>query len=303
MSAEREKVHFISGGTRCAAWHYGGTNGVCVIMAGGLAVTKEPATDMFARRFHAAGFSVLAFDYRGLGESAGEPRLVLPMRAQQADWEAAIAFAGRLPGIAPDRLALWGFSASAGHLLPVAARNPQLAAVIAQTPYVGGLSATRKAAAHQTTSAMLRLTGLGLLDRLGGVCGRRPILIPLARERGTVALLATPDSLVGDRALNPGNRHPDWQQKVAARTALAMVTFRPGRAAARVRSPLLVVTCDDDQSTPAADVRRATRHAPLVEYSRVPGGHYAPFLDAHEQAVDDQLAFLNHHATRKVTTR
>jgi hypothetical protein len=33
--AEREKVHFPSGDTKCAAWHYPGTNGACVIMAGG----------------------------------------------------------------------------------------------------------------------------------------------------------------------------------------------------------------------------------------------------------------------------
>ena len=35
MLAEREKVRFISGDTRCAAWHYPGTNGACVIVAGG----------------------------------------------------------------------------------------------------------------------------------------------------------------------------------------------------------------------------------------------------------------------------
>ncbi len=48
---QREKVRFPSGGTTCAAWHYPGTNGACVIMAAGLAVTKEPGTDPFAERF------------------------------------------------------------------------------------------------------------------------------------------------------------------------------------------------------------------------------------------------------------
>jgi uncharacterized protein len=47
---EREKVWFDSGGTRGAAWHYPGRNGACVIMAGGFAVTKEPGTDLFAKR-------------------------------------------------------------------------------------------------------------------------------------------------------------------------------------------------------------------------------------------------------------
>ena len=50
MDGEREKVWFGSGGTQCAAWHYQGSNGGCVIMAGGFAVTKEAGTDLFARR-------------------------------------------------------------------------------------------------------------------------------------------------------------------------------------------------------------------------------------------------------------
>ena len=61
---ERKKARFISGDTECAAWHYPGTNGACVIMAGGGAVTKEPGTDLFAKRFHEAGFTILALDYR-----------------------------------------------------------------------------------------------------------------------------------------------------------------------------------------------------------------------------------------------
>ena len=32
---ERKKARFISGDTKCAAWHYPGANGACVIMAGG----------------------------------------------------------------------------------------------------------------------------------------------------------------------------------------------------------------------------------------------------------------------------
>lgn len=66
---QREKVRFVSGDTSCAAWHYPGSNGGCVIMAGGTSVTKEPASDLFAARFHDAGFAVLAFDHRRFGES------------------------------------------------------------------------------------------------------------------------------------------------------------------------------------------------------------------------------------------
>jgi uncharacterized protein len=294
-SAPREKVRFGSGDTQCAAWHYPGTNGACVIMTGGFAVTKEPATDLFASRFHHAGFSVLAFDYRRIGESGGQPRHLLPIPDQIADWHAAIAFASTLPGIDATRLAVWGFSTTAGHLLRVAAANSRVAAVIAQTPNVGGLAATRNASSYQTPAAMLRFTLRGILDTLGGLLGRRPLLVPLVAKPDTVAMLATPDALDGDRALNPDNAYPDWPPRAAARSALRLAFYRPGRVTARIRCPLLVLVCDQDQTTLAASSVRAARRAPNAEVVRLPGGHYAPFLDEHERAVDAELSFLRRH--------
>jgi len=292
---ERQKVYFDVRGTRCAAWHYPGRNGACVIMAGGFAVTKEPGTDLFAKRFWDAGFSVLAFDYRHLGESGGRPRQVVRIREQLADWDAAIGFAARLPEVDAARLAIWAFSASGGYVLPLAARDPRLAAAIAQTPNIDNLAASRNAAHFQKPAAMLRLTARGLLDAAGSLAGRPPRLVPLGGRPGTVAVLTTPDSGDSGAALNPGGRYPDWQQEVAARSALRLGLWRPGRWAARVRRPLQVVVCDDDRSALPGPAVRAARRAPGAELVGLPGGHYAPFLDAHEQAVAAELAFLRRH--------
>ena len=291
----REKVRFAVGGTECAAWHYPGTNGACIIMAGGFAVTKEPGTDQFAARFHEAGYSVLAFDYRHLGESGGQPRQVVRVREQTEDWSAAIGFAAGLPGVDPARLAIWAFSASGGCVFGLAARDPRLAAAIAQTPNADNLAASRNAARYQKPLAMLRFTGRGVLDAAGGLAGRPPRMVPLGGAPGTVALLTTPDSRDSGAALNPGGRYPDWQQAVAARSALRLAFWRPGRLAARVRCPLLVVVCDQDRSALAEPAVRAARRAPGAELVRLPGGHYAPFLDAHKQAVAAELSFLRRH--------
>ena len=293
-SRARQKVYFSSGGTECAAWFYPGTNGGCVIMAGGFAVTKEPGTDLFAGRFHDAGFAVLAFDYRCFGESGGRPRQVARIRDQVADWRAAIAYAASLPGVDPAMLAIWGFSASGGHVFRVAARNLRLAAAIAQTPTADGPAAARNAARHQKPLAMARFTGRGILDAAGGLVGRPPLLVPPAGEPGTVALLTTPDSLDGDWALN-AESYPGWRREVAARSALRVAFYRPGRAAPRVRCPLLVVVCDQDTSALAEPAVRAARRAPRGELVRLSGGHYATFLGAHEQAVQAELSFLRHN--------
>lgn len=292
-SAVRVGVRFTSGATECAAWHYPGTNGGCVVMTGGFAVTKEPGTDRFAAAFQEAGFTVLAFDHRHLGGSGGSPRQVAPVGEQLSDWRAALGFATTLPGVDPARLAIWGFSVSGGHVVRVAASWPGLAGAIAQTPNVDGLATARNAARWTAPSALLRLTARGLLDAVRGLVGADPLLVPLVGEPGTVALLSTPDALAdGDRALDPDGRYRGWVQAVAARSALAVTAYRPGRDAPRVRCPLLVVVAEQDRSAPPGPAVRAAAAAPRGELVRVPGGHYTAFLDGYAQTVAAELTFL-----------
>ena len=63
-----------------------------------------------------------------------------------------------------------------------------------------------------------------------------------------MASLTTPDGARGGQALDPDGRYPDWDQTVAAASALRAAFYRPGRGAARIACPLLVVAYDDDQS-------------------------------------------------------
>lgn len=297
-SVEREKVGFDSGAERCVGWHHRGTNGGCVVIAAGGGVIKEPGTDPFAERFHSAGFSVLAFDYRRLGESGGWPRQIIRVGEQLADWQAATEFAARLSEVDPTKLAIWGYSLTGGHVFRVAARNPQLAAAIAHAPLADGQAAMPNAIRHQTPLATLRLTGRGLLDAAGGLFGRDPLTVPLATRPGTVAMLSTPDSLDADRALKR-HEYPDWRQEIAARSALRIGFNRPGRHAAHVKCPLLVIVHDRDRSALAAPAVRAAQRALRAEVEHLPGGHYGGYLDAHEQAVQVQLAFLKRHVQHR----
>lgn len=50
-----------------------------------------------------------------------------------------------------------------------------------------------------------------------------------------------------------------------------------------------------DQTAPAELAVEAASSAPNAKVARVPGGHDAPFLDAHEQAVGIELLFLRTH--------
>jgi len=297
-AAQREKITFRSGTDDCAAWHYQGSNGACVVMAGGAGVTKEPATDRFAARFHAAGYSVLAFDHRHFGESGGTPRQVLRIREQLADWEAALDCAASLPGVASGKVAAWGFSLAAGHLLRLAARpadQHRLAAVIAQAPLADGAVSSPRALGHETPGVLARFPLIALRDAVRGLAGREPLVVPLAGPRGAVAMLTTPDAADGDRALNPGNAYPQWRQTIAARSVLPLALYRPGRTASRISCPLLAVVSTRDQSVLAKPALKAARRAPRGEVLEIDGAHYAAFLDQHETVVAAELDFLRRH--------
>ncbi|MDR3031691.1 MAG: alpha/beta hydrolase, partial [Kitasatospora sp.] len=258
-------------------------------------VTKGPASDLFAARFHAAGFTVLAFDHRRFGASGGTPRQVVRFDEQVADWHAALACAAGLPEVDPDRIALWGFSLAGGHVFSVAADRPRLACAIAQTPLVDARAVAPHALRAMTPLALLRLFGRAGADLLGGLFGRPPLLVPTAGPRGAVASLTTEDAMDCDRALDPDGRHPEWEQTVAARIVLQLGGYRPGLRAAGIRCPLLVVVCDQDRSALPGPAVRAAGAAPRGEVVHLPGRHYAPFLESHERAVAAELAFLRAH--------
>src|SRR5262249_2155081 len=107
--------------------------------------------------------------------------------------------------------------------------------------------------------------------------------------------LTTPDALAGDSALNPGNSYPDWQQAVAARSALGPGFYRLGRLSAPGRCPPPVPVCDQAPAPLSDPPRPPAGPAPPGELVRLPGGHYQPFLAGHGQAAEAELSFLRRH--------
>jgi uncharacterized protein len=297
--APRSRAEFTSEGEGCAAWHYPGDNGACVVMGAGMGVTKEPGTDLFARLFQEAGYTVLAFDYRRFGESEGTPRQLVRLRDEHRDWEAALDYATSLPNVDSGRIAAWGFSSAGGHVLQLASsREVGLAAGIALSPLVDGRAALRHAAPHQSPRAAGALLFRALADALRvAMGGTDRHLVPLVGTRGTVAVLTTPDAVAdAELALDPQGEYESWRREVAARSVLGLPGFRPIRWASEVNCPLLVVVADDDMSVPPRRGRDVARLAPGAELYEVTGGHYAPLLttpsDVHHSVAQAQLDFL-----------
>ncbi len=290
----RTDVTFHSGSDECAAWLYRPETTVLaplIVMAHGFSATRELRLDAYAERFCAAGIGALVFDYRHFGASGGEPRQLLDISAQHADYRAALAYARTLDWVDPTRLALFGSSFSGGHVLAVAARDPQIAAVISQCPFTDGL-ATLPALG---IGPVARLTVAGLRDMGRALRKAEPYYVPAAGPPDSNAVMTTPDSLTGMQALVPAES-TSWQNRVAARIALRVGIYRPGLAAGRLPCPALFCICDQDSLAPAARTATLAARGPRNEIKRYPVGHFEIYLgDAWEQAVTDQTEFLTRH--------
>lgn len=288
------EVVFRSGGVDCAAYLYRPADAVddvpCVVMAHGFTATRDDRLPTYAERFTAAGCAVLVFDYRHFGASGGQPRQLLDIRRQQADYRAAIEYARSLDGIDSSRIVLWGSSFSGGHVIAVAATDPRIAAVISQAPFVDGLAA----AGRIPPVTVLRLAAAGLRDAVGAVLRRPPLLLPAVGARGDVAAMPDPEAEQGFRAIvAPGSL---WRNEFAARLMLTLPTYRPGKASERLGMPLLVCVADDDRTTPPRPAVRTARRAPRGELRRYPVNHFGVYLgDTFEQVVADQVDFLGQH--------
>jgi dienelactone hydrolase len=259
-------------------------------MAHGWSGVREQRLDAFAERFADAGLAALVFDYRHFGASEGEPRQLLDIKRQLADWRAAVDHARSLDGIDPDRIALWGSSFSGGHVIETAAADPRIAAVVAQVPFVDGMANLPRLG----IGPMLKMTGAGLRDQLGAALGRPPHMLAAVGSPGSRAVMTTPDAEPGFRALDPPGS--TWRNETAARIALRVGRYRPAAKAEQVTCPIFFAIADDDAVTPPDLAAKAAARMTRAEVRHYHGGHFDVYVgELFERVVADETEFLVHH--------
>ncbi|WP_375483347.1 alpha/beta hydrolase [uncultured Mycobacterium sp.] len=290
---QRADVQFNSGGERISAWLYrpeATGEAPLLVMAHGLGGVRTMRLDAYAERFCAAGYACLVFDYRNFGDSEGEPRQLLDIGMQLQDWAAAVAYGRTLAGIDAHRLGLWGTSFSGGHVIATAARLPGIAAVVAQCPFTDGIASAR------TLNPLVkaRITALAVRDLVGARLGKPPVMVPVVGHPDGVALMNAPDAYPGFLRLVPDGTQ--IRNEVAARFGIKIISYRPGRAAAKITCPILFCVCERDSVAPAAATLRLAAKAPRGEIEVYPEGHFDIYVgEAFDRVITDQLAFLDTH--------
>jgi fermentation-respiration switch protein FrsA (DUF1100 family) len=284
---------FRSAGLRCAAWltlpDSAGPHPITVL-AHGFGANHTMALTRYEQHFSAAGIATLSFDYRHLGESEGQPRQRLSLRRHRQDIAAAIDFARTIADVDRDRVALWGTSLGAMHVLRVAAGRTDIAAVVVQCPIVSGVATLNRLG----PVAMARLTPAIVEDavRAGLRRGRR--YVPIVGPPGSLAAVTVPGAQDGwNSTVDPGG---SFDNRVAAANAVGIAITSAKRSARTIAAPLLVCVSQRETLMDPRHAEDVARSAPRGEARHYDGDHFEvyhpPLLD---QLMTDQTAFLHRH--------
>jgi fermentation-respiration switch protein FrsA (DUF1100 family) len=284
---KRDDVEIASGDAHVAAWFYpgkgAGDRAPCVVMAHGFSLTRADGLSDYAERFAAAGTHVLVFDHRYLGDSGGIPRQRFRIADQQQDWRAAVGYAKSRPDVDPDRIVLWAYSFSGGHVTSLLGRRRlDVFAAMVLCPFADGLKRVLATPLRVTTWILPR----ALLNLIG-----RNVTIPVTAPAGGRAAMAFAGEEDGfASSVRPGS---PWRNQISPAVFLTVGLFRPWRRAARIVPPLWVGRCADDITVDATAVGNVAARAPLGELHEFPGAHFAPFTGECTAAVlDSQVEFL-----------
>jgi alpha-beta hydrolase superfamily lysophospholipase len=257
----------------------------------GLTATREERLGAYGERFAEAGIASVIIDFRHFGESSGSPRQLLDLDRQDEDCDAALDYARNLPGIDPDRIAIWGTSFAGGYALTAAARHPWLAAAVCQTPLLDG----KLPAPGMSRGKMFWAARSALRDKAHAALGRDPYLVPVIGPPDEHAILNSADAwssfeaVIGENSL--------WRNEVAARVLLRLPQHRPIEQAGRVHCPLLIQIVDLETVVRNEPSIKAAERAPQGELREYAGlNHFGVYVDdGFERLVADQVDFLRKH--------
>ena len=264
----------------------------CVVLFHGFTATREDCRlTSFCEAFAGAGIAALAFDFRNLGASGGEPRQLVDLARQYEDCDAALRFAREHEAVDRDRVAVWGTSFAGGHALDAAVRHRWLAAAVCLVPFMDGAvppPGMTPARAGWAIASAAR-------DLVRAQRGRDPFLVRAVGDGGTNAVISNAEAWRLLPQLIPASS--TWRNEVAARILLQMPRHRPGRHARQVACPLLVQIAGSETVVRNAPAVQAAKRAPLGELRRyADADHFDVYLPpVFDAVVADEVEFLKRH--------
>jgi uncharacterized protein len=297
----RRDIDFSSEGTPCVGWLYlpdgipAGQKVPAIVMANAITAVKEMVLPAYAERFAAAGFACLAFDFRFLGESGGEPRNQVFAAAQIDDLRNAISWLATQPEVDAARIGAWGASFGGAHILYLASFDKRIRAAVASVPSMRTLDTMISFVGREGLGKVLGFLGW---DRSARYQSGQVTTMKAVSDGSENAMLPNPEA----NAYYPrlaSTIAPNWRNEVTVESLEKLLEYDPAIALDLVSpTPLLMIIAEQDQSQPAnvsADAFARIGEPKLLV--KVAAGHTAmleqPELVA--QAADEAIAWFKQH--------
>lgn len=293
----RTDVEFQSEGTTLRAWLYrpSGVEGPTplVVMSHGFVGHREwvvPTAEVFAAR----GLACLVYDHACFGASDGEPRQEVDPARQVRGYRDAITFAGTLPDVDSERIAIWGTSMAGAHVFTVGALDGhRIRAIVSQVPAVAGLPTfQRLVPAHLWPD----LLGMIDADRKARFDGAAPMTIPVVSNDPAVPA-ALPGADTYEWLAKVSKEVPGYRNEVTVRSLDLCFEYTPEAFLERIAPTPIMMTIADQDNLCVTELQLAAyqRLREPKQLQILPGNHYAAYEDGHAEASQAQAEFLLRH--------
>ncbi|MEU4689579.1 alpha/beta hydrolase [Actinoplanes sp. NPDC023714] len=253
-----------------------GPDAPAVVLTGPFTGVKEQVAGTYAARLHERGFTTLAFDHRGFGESGGR-RAHEDSQGKLSDLRAAVTFLREIT----ERIAVVGVCLGGGYAVRAAATDPRLRAVV-------GI-------AGAYNSPIRFSAGNGYRQALASFIDRYDEELPAVGPGGAMGG-DEPFAYYGTKR----GAAPTWENRVTRGSLHSLMTLDAlGAAPLLTGTPLMIVhgRTDDYCSPELAE----------AAYEQAPGPKELVWLDAAQhidlydvepyvtQAADAAAGFLHRH--------
>ncbi len=262
------------------------TQSPAVLLCNGFCSIQDVLLPDIAAQFAQAGYHAITFDYRGFGDSEGEPGRVVPA-CQIEDIISVLQWCQSQEFIDPARIGLWGTSLGGCHVFEVAVRHPDVKCIISQMAFADGeFLVTQDMEPNEKKRFMATLTRMARKKKLTG----EELLVPI------IKVMTDEESRIFFKQLKKD--YPASDITIPYLTVLEAILYRPAEAAAQVLQPTLVMLAEKDKVVPVAN-GIALYQAITAEKScriQLNASHYDMFRPPHlPEVAAQEIEWLRAH--------
>ncbi len=256
-----------------------------IVLCHGFTGIKELILPDYARRFAAAGYVALAFDYRGFGQSEGE-RGRLPSD-QVRDIRNSVTFMETLDEVDPERIGLWGTSYGAANVIQVAGMDPRPKCIVAQVGFGDGGRGLSRRSPEEAAPIMAAISN----ER------KQRVLTGKATMVDPFVILSDPDTVAFFREAM--RELPQLKTEISLEFLEATFEYRSEDVAHRIAPrALLLIAAEFDVPAPADEFRSVHAKAGEPKKLVVIEGirHYDIYSgEPFKRSVQEALAWYGEH--------